>query len=65
VTEFDPLAYWLKQRDCAETALIIAQKEIHRLLGQEALENVVDYTHALQIRQTEEIPFRQTPEDSA
>jgi hypothetical protein len=39
--EFDPLEYWLTNRDNAETALIIAQKEIHRLLGNEILDNVI------------------------
>lgn len=41
VMEFDPLEYWLTNRDNAETALIIAQKEIHRLLGNEILDNVI------------------------
>lgn len=39
--EFDALSYWERQRDSAETALIIAQQNLHRLIGAEALENVI------------------------
>lgn len=47
VMEFDPLTYWQKNRDNAETALIIAQQEIHRLIGEEVLRDsnviVIDF----------------------
>lgn len=42
MSEFNPIEYWEQQRNNAETALIIAQKELHRLLGADALENVIE-----------------------
>ena len=39
---FDALTYWENQRSNAETALIIAQKEIRRLVGAECLVNVIE-----------------------